>query len=203
MPFNSTNDSISSVEDYENKDLIGVVSANTDPLGISRVQAAIPDLYDPTQGPVPQIGAKNYSPFGFGTSATGPYGWYGSPQVGSKLRVELQHGDEHYPVYSPLYTVQDANPLFKAPTTWGFQDPSGNKLVVDMAGGNWTFTHSSGDQIAYDATGDRTTLINGNENLNVQKAMTVIVQGNCQIYSNTRVDIQAPLTTLNSIPPAP
>jgi len=167
------------------------------------VQVNVPGLFDTSSGPVPWVGALKDSPFGFGTGPKGQYGWYGSPQVGSKVKVELQGGDPHRPLYTTLYTAPDANSVFAQPYTWGFQDPSGNSLVVNMQTGTWTFTHSSGDQVAYDATGDRVTLIQGNENLNVQKAMTVIVQGNCQVYSNTRIDIQAPLTTLNSIPPAP
>jgi hypothetical protein len=87
------------------------------------------------------------------------------------------------------------------PTRWGFVDPSGNSLQVDMSASTWTFTHSSGDQISFDATGDRVTLIQGNDNLTVNKALTIIVQGNCLVQSNTRVDVQAPLTTLNSVTP--
>lgn len=200
MPFNTTNETLNHVEDYEGKELIGVVTNNNDPLNLGRVQASIPDLYDPQTGEVPWIGPKKDSPFGFGTSTHGPFGVYGYPQVGTKIRIELQHGDEHYPVYEPLLTAPDVNPAFAGPLLWGFRDPSGNQLRVDMAAGTWTFTHSSGDIVAYDSAGDRVTVIQGNETLNVNKQMTVLSLGNMAITSQARIDMQAPLITLNTVP---
>jgi hypothetical protein len=201
MPLNTVNDSVNHKEDYGQGYYAGTVSVNTDSLGIARVQATVPGLFDPTQGAVPWIGAIKDSPFGFGTGPKGPYGVYGFPQVGSTVMVELQNGDEHKPLYQTLYTLPNAHPWFNVPTRWGFVDPSGNALQVDMSAGTWTFTHSSGDQIAFDATGDRVTMIQGNDNLVVKKALTIIVQGNCLVQSSTRIDIEAPLTTLNSVTP--
>jgi hypothetical protein len=201
MGLNTVNDSVNHKEDYGQGYYAGTVSVNTDSLGIARVQASVPGLFDPTQGAVPWIGAIKDSPFGFGTGPKGPYGVYGFPQVGSTVMVELQNGDEHKPLYQTLYTQPNAHPWFNVPTRWGFVDPSGNSLQVDMSASTWTFTHSSGDQISFDATGDRVTLIQGNDNLTVNKALTIIVQGNCLVQSNTRVDVQAPLTTLNSVTP--
>lgn len=201
MGLNTVNDSVNHKEDYTQGYYAGTVSGNTDSLGIARVQASIPGLFDPTQGPVPWIGAIKDSPFGFGTGPKGPYGVYGFPQVGSTVMVELQNGDEHKPLYQTLYTQPNAHPWFNVPSRWGYVDPAGNSLQVDMSASTWTFTHSSGDQISFDATGDRVTLIQGNDNLTVNKALTIIVQGNCLVQSNTRVDVQAPLTTLNSVTP--
>ncbi len=214
--FQTTNDSITKGEDYTVGYYVGTVTVNVDPLGIARVQAHVDELYDTQQGEVPFIGPIKESPFGFGTGAKGQYGWYGSPQVGSKIKVELQNGDEHNALYTPLYTVPDAHPWFNAPTRWGFVDPTGNSLQVDMSANTWTFTHSSGDQVSYDATGDRITLIQGNENLSVAKdrtsdiqgndtltvgkKLTIIVQGDAFIQSSTRIDAAAPLITFNTTP---
>jgi hypothetical protein len=199
--FRPVNDTFQAHEKYEQGYYIGTVINNQDPLGFGRVQANVPNLYDSSQGEVPWIGPSKDSPFGYGTSTKGPFGFFGAPAVGSTIRIELQNGDEHKPVYLTQPTAPNANPAFKDPNTWGFQDPSGNQLLINMANGTWTFTHSSGDQVAYDAAGDRVTLIQGTDNLRVVKTMTIVVQGNAIIQSNTRVDVQAPLTTLNSITP--
>jgi hypothetical protein len=199
--FQSTNDFVDGIEDYSNAYYVGVVTNNNDPLGLGRVQATVPGLYDPSQGAVPWIAPLKDSPFGFGTGQKGQYGVYGSPPEGSIIKIELQNGDPHKPLFTSLYTLPNANAVFSSPNVWGYQDPSGNQLVVNMATGTWTWTHSSGDQIAYDASGDRVTAIQGNDNLNVGKKLTIIVQGNAWVQSDTRVDIQAPLTTLNSVTP--
>ena len=129
MGFSTNNETLDAVEDYEGKELIGTVIANNDPLDIGRVQANIPGLYNSESGEVPWIGRKHESPFGYGTSAKGPFGVYGYPQIGSKIRVTLQHGDEHNPVYEPMQVAPDANSTFNGPLLWGFRDPSGNQRL--------------------------------------------------------------------------
>src|SRR5271168_4462456 len=153
--LSSVHDSMKHSEDYSDGYYLGTVTGNTDPLGIGRVQANVPGLYDPTLGPIPWIGPIKDSPFGFGVGPKGPYGVYGSPYVGSQVKVELQKGDEHNALYTPFPTVPAANPAFASPFTWGFQDPSGNQLLVNLQTGMWTWTHSSGDTISYDSAGDR------------------------------------------------
>src|SRR5882672_6069488 len=162
MGLNSTNDAVKHSEDYGDGYYLGTVTNNADPLGIGRVQANVPGLYNTAKGPVPWVGPIKDSPFGFGIGPKGPYGVYGAPAIGSQIKVELQKGDENNALYEPIPTVPSANPAFKDPQTWGFQDPSGNQLLVNMTAGTWTFTHSSGDMLTYDQAGDRTTLVKGN-----------------------------------------
>lgn len=208
MGFGTINDSVNHTEDYSQGYYVGTVTTNTDSLGIARVQASVAGLYDVHAGEVPFIGAIKDSPFGFGTGAKGPYGWYGTPQVGSTLMVELQNGDEHKPLYRTMLTAPNAHPYFNVPNRWGFVDPAGNMLQVDMTSGLWTFTHQSGDQVQYDQAGDRVTIIKANdtttvtdnETLNVGQKWTVAVVGDTSITSQTRIDVQAPLITFNTIP---
>jgi hypothetical protein len=98
--------------------------------------------------------------------------------------VELQNGDPHKPLYRTISTAQDPNGNFSGPHQWGFQDPSGNILKVDMEAQTWVWTHSSGDQVSVDKTGK----------------MTVLAMDNVSVTSKTRIDVQAPLVTFNTQP---
>jgi hypothetical protein len=181
MGFNTVNDAVNHKEDYGQGYYMGTVTVNTDPHGVGMVQAQVPGLYDSTAGAVPWIGAIKDSPFGFGTGAKGPYGVYGFPQVGSTVKVELQNGDEHKPLYSTLYTVPNAHPWFNVPTRWGYVDPSGNSLQVDMAANTWLWTHESGDTISFDGLGNVVKVVNGNDTSNVTGNIVFQVTGNATI----------------------
>jgi hypothetical protein len=181
MPFNTPNDSIQHSENYGQKYYIGTVTANNDTVGIGRVQAQVDGLYNTHEGEVPFIGALKDSPFGFGKGPKGPYGVYGFPQVGSVIKVELQGGDENKALYTPLLTAPNAHPWFNVPSRWGFVDPAGNSLQIDMNSGAWTFTHQSGDSVAYDGSGNVVKVIKGNDTTNVAGSLTFQVTGNVNI----------------------
>jgi hypothetical protein len=194
MPLNTINDAVQHKEDYGQGYYAGTVSVNTDSLGIARVQATVPGLFDPTQGAVPWIGAIKDSPFGFGTGPKGPYGVYGFPQVGSTVMVELQNGDEHKPLYQTLYTQPNAHPWFNVPTRWGFVDPQGNSLQVDMSAGTWVWTHQSGDTVSYDQAGNVIHVVKANE--------THQVSGNLQFQVTGTANINCSAYNLNASGPA-
>lgn len=198
MPFNTANETISGVEDYEGKHLVGTVTNNVDPLGIGRVQASVPGLYDPQAGEVPWIGPKKDSPFGFGSGANGQHGVYGSPQIGDEIRVELQHGDEHYATYEPLYTQPNANSQFASPNVWGYKDPDGNYMIYDMETHTYMFVTRSGASIEIDANGKRITAVNGDNEtsngdwtLNVTGAITATCSGDASVHANGNIAVQA------------
>lgn len=178
MGFNNAADSIAHAENYGQGYYIGTVTANTDAVGIGRVQAHVDGLFDSNAGEVPFLGPLKDSPFGFGTGAKGPYGVYGFPQVGSIVKVELQNGDEHKGLYTPLLTAPNAHPWFNVASRWGFVDPAGNSLQVDMSTGAWTWTHQSGDSIAYDGSGNVVRIIKGNSTDTINGAETRNIQGN-------------------------
>jgi phage baseplate assembly protein gpV len=188
--FRTTNDFLQGAEKYDQGTYIGVVFANNDPLGIGRVQANVPGLYDTTLGAVPWIGPKKDSPFGYGTGTKGKYGVYGVPQVGSKIIVELQQGDEHKPLYSTFPTAQDANPTFASPTVWGYQDPDGNIMIYNMASHTYTFITAGGYQIQIDASGNRITTV-ANDTENASGNWTINVAGNAQINADGNVGLKA------------
>jgi hypothetical protein len=181
MPLNTINDTVNHKEDYGQGYYAGTVSANTDPLGIARVQASIPGLFDPTQGGVPFIGAIKDSPYGFGTGPKGPYGVYGYPQIGSTIMVELQNGDEHKPLYQTLYTQPNAHPWFNVASRWGWVDPSGNSLQVDMQANTWLWTHESGDTISFDGSGNVIKVVKGNDQSTISGNLVFQVSGNANI----------------------
>ena len=166
--LSSVNDRIAqAVDDADDTgDIIAIVVDNDDPLGLGRIKVKVPNLFDPNQGKVPWIGPMKKSPFGQGSG----YGVYGSPAIGSEVVIFLQNNDPAYGLAKyDLYSKKNANPKFKSPKTWGFKDPSGNELFVNMETQDWQFTHSSGLTLKYDA--------DGNMDLHVPKDQTSDVGG--------------------------
>lgn len=182
MSFETINDYLQSSEDYQQSYYVGTVTNNQDPLNMGRVQANVPGLFDAAQGSVPWIGPIKDSPFGFGTGSKGPYGTYGAPQVGSKIRVELQGGDPHHPLYGPLLTAPDANPHFPI-NAWGFEDPDGNMVIYDLTAHTYKFVTAGGATINIDASGKRITAVNGDVT-NSNGDWQIIVQGNASIQAS-------------------
>lgn len=182
MGFSSVNDTLSHQQNYGQSYYIGVVTANNDAVGIGRVQAKVPGLFDTDQGEVPFIGPLKDSPFGYGVGPKGPYGVYGVPQVGSTIKIELQGGDENKALYTTLLTAKSVHPWFSNnPNRWGFVDPQGNSLQVDMQAGSWTWTHQSGDSISYDGSGNVVRVVKGNSTDNVSGSIVFNVSGNATI----------------------
>ena len=206
MGFNTVNDSVNNTEDYGEGYYAGTVASNADSEGIARIQANVPGLYDGSRGPIPWIGAIKDSPYGFGTGAKGPYGVYGFPQVGSVVKVELQNGDEHQPLYTPLYTVPNAHPWFNVASRWGYVDPSGNSLQVDMSANTWTWTHESGDSISYDGSGNvvrivkgnDTSTITGNEDQTISGSQTSTISGSLTFQVTGTANINCSAFNLTS-----
>jgi hypothetical protein len=189
MGFNTANDSFASQENYGGGYYIGTVTANNDTVGIGRVQAHVEGLFDTDLGEVPFVGPIKDSPFGYGSGPKGPYGVYGMPQIGSTIKIELQNGNENQGLYSTLITAQSAHPWFNTPSRWGFVDPAGNSLQIDMSSGTWTWTHQSGDSIAYDGSGNVVRVVKGNDadqitgnsTQTIGGGITFNVTGNAQI----------------------
>lgn len=188
MSFHTANDTIAGSEEYGTGYYVGTVTNNQDPLGLHRVQANVPGLYDTATGEVPWIGPHKDSPFGFGTGANGQYGTYGSPAVGSKIKIELQNGDEHNALYSPIQVKADANADFSDPNVWGFKDPDGNIVKYDMTNHTYTFITKGGAQIQIDANGKRITHVNGDVETS-NGDWTVNVTGNASISATGNASI--------------
>ena len=173
--LNSVNDRLDEARQDQTIDgyVEAVVVDNVDPLGIGRIKVRVPNLIDPDLGAVPWIGQHRQSPFGQGQG----FGCYGSPAIGAKVRIRLQNNDLNYCLAeADSYHTTDANPKFKDPNTWGFKDPSGNELFVNMTTKDWQFTHSSGTKLSYDSQ--------GNLVLAVVKDLTETVGGNTKRTTN-------------------
>lgn len=198
MSFHTANDTVSHSEEYNTGYYLGTVTNNQDPLGLHRVQADVPGLYDTTTGEVPWIGPHKDSPFGFGTGANGQYGTYGSPAVGSKIKIELQNGDEHNAMYSPVQVKADVNADFSNPNVWGFKDPDGNIVKYDMNAHTYTFITKGGAQIVIDANGKRITQVNGDVEtsngdwtVNVTGNASITATGNASVQASSNISVQA------------
>lgn len=202
MTMNSVNDRLADAEqdDKYGGYIVGTVVENNDPLGIARIKVQIPNLLDSDQGPIPWCLPSKKSPFGQGPG----YGVYGSPKIGSPVRVSLQGGDPQHPVYEcDEYLAAHANAKFQDPNTWGFKDPGGSELWVNMTTGAWEFTHQSGTTLKYDGQGDMnlhvakdsTTDIVGKETVTVGSDSTKTIQGNLNftVIGNATIDIHGSL----------
>jgi hypothetical protein len=203
MTINSVNDRLQDAaeDDKYGGYIIGEVVENNDPDGVARIKVKVPNVLDSDQGPIPWCLPSKHSPFGQGNG----YGVYGSPAVGSPVRIRFQDGDPNYPVYeADEYLKAHANPKFSNPKTWGFKDPGGSELFVNYETGAWEFTHQSGTTLKYDGDGDlnlhvakdSTDDIVGNETTTVGGDSTKTVQGNqdTTVQGNSTANIQGNLT---------
>ena len=148
MPFSEVNARVNSSSDnsLKGKLLLGEVVDNNDPLFMDRIKVKIPELYNPDLGEVPWCMPAKNPVFGQGKT----WGLYGVPAIGSTVLVELQDGDANFPVYRSFVQIKpNVNPEYNTPNKWGFVDPSGNKLLVDMEAKTFTFTHSTGSVLQF------------------------------------------------------
>lgn len=136
MSFDTLQETKSLVDGYAGIWIKGTVKNNVDPNNMDRVQIEVPGLYESGLGELPWVGPLKLSSFGIGDG----YGVYGTPKIGSDVIVWLQDGDPNYPVYMHVQTK--ANDTFPSGTSWGFQDPDGNQLLVQ--GKDVKFTSGGG-----------------------------------------------------------
>jgi phage baseplate assembly protein gpV len=169
--FNTINDAMALREGLDGAYIIGTVTNNTDPLGLDRIQVTIPNLYA-AEDDRPWVGPFKSSPFGIGSS----WGVYGSPAVGSQVVILFQSGNPNYPAYIGGIQAK-ADPDFPSGTSWGFKDPKGNKLKIDLAASTVAFTAASGASILLDSSGNAKVV-----------SPTVTIQGNLAITGNLSVD---------------
>lgn len=191
MSMNSVNDRLAEAESDLKYDgyTIGFVTENADPEGLGRIKIKIPNLLDTDQGPVPWCLPTRKSPFGQGPG----YGVYGSPKVGSPVRISFQGGDPQYPVYeADEYLKANANPKFKEPDTWGYKDPAGNELFVNMTTGAWEFTHQSGLTLKYDGDGNLVQHVPKDNTQTNGSNLSINTVGDTLIKTGGQITLDAP-----------
>lgn len=166
---------------------VGTVVNNVDPLGINRVQVTIPGRLD-AGTELPWMAPMRVSPFGQGAG----FGVYGAPQIGSQVLIEAQDGHLDHAFYvSGYYGVSNANAQFASPDVWGFQDPSGTFLIVNLVTKTWTFHHVSGLQYSYDASGNYVMQTPGGSTQNFTGGWDLTVGGNVNINTQGSANITA------------
>lgn len=216
MAMGTVADELGAQEDYSGKHFIGTVVDCDDPLGLDRVKATIPNIYD-DEASAPWIGPVKDSPFGCGTSGvlTGiegavvaPYGTFGPPQLGSLICVILQDGDPSHPMYLGHFLMgkgksADQKKKFHN-QAWGFADPTGNELLVDMKSKEMTFTHSSkvvihikDGTLTVTTPQDVNVIANGNVNAQVAGSMNAQVSGSTTLQSGGETFVTAAAIHLN------
>lgn len=181
MSVDNLDSSLRAIDSYEGVPLLGTVTENIDPLNLSRIKVRIAGLYDPDKGEVPWAGPIKNSQFGISDS----WGIYGSPAVGSDVVVYLQNGDPHYPVY---YSIQrHANPEFASGTSWGFVDPKGNKLKVDLTSGSITLT--TNDNVVFNTDGQGNLSVTVPGTTSVESTGNITVTGDADITVNAAANV--------------
>jgi len=170
---------------------LGKVTNNVDPLGLDRIQANVPDLYDPTLGPVPWIGPKKDALFGIGAT----WGIYGSPAIGSDVLISLQDDDPHYPEYESVQLNSSAS-NFPSGTSWGFKDPYGNTLKI-TSDKNISFVAASGCTITISPVGSITINTPGSLSATVGGSTTLTSTGATTITSSGTLALHGASITLN------
>lgn len=164
-------------DDYHNY-VLGTCITNDDPEGLDRIKCTVPGLYVGEEAELPWIGPIKKSSFGVGPE----FGVYGSPQPKSHVLIQLQNGDPHYPVYVGCILLPDGKNAKFHKMAWGFKDPVGNELCVDMESGTTTFTHQSNIKIEF---------ANGTFNIEAPQDTNITAKGNIKIKASGNVDIQA------------
>ncbi len=140
--------------DYTGVVFIGTVVDNNDPQRLQRVRVRIKGLYEGQTSDLPWVAPK----VGYGFGNAGGAGRIAVPLVNSKLYVELQGGDSHYPVYTGNVIHSDSpvtDGSANYPHRYMTVDRAGNKIIVDpMPGANVvTIQHASGTQITVNNDG--------------------------------------------------
>lgn len=139
--------------------IMGRVASTDDATGYGRVKIEVPELFDKTDKPMATVSV--YSPFG--NSDT--YGTYGTPQAGSLIKITLQNGDANYPIVDS--SLRQKAPAEFTPDVWGYLDPKGNKLRVNLTSGEYLFLNADGASgYTYDGGG------NLNENVKLKWSFT-------------------------------
>lgn len=134
--FDTLNHALGLRKGYETTYILGKVVSNQDDdtaasgagVNKNRIQASAPGLYDPGEGEIPWIGSLRFSPFGIGKD----WGVYGAPYPGSDVALELQNGNANYAMYHSIQRYPSPAEFSKPGKEWGFKDPRGNILHVDL-----------------------------------------------------------------------
>lgn len=135
---------------------IGEVVDNADPMKLERVRVRVPDVFDGVPDEMlPWAIPKVLHALGHGGGAHSCH----VPVMGSLVYIEFQNGDPHFPKYvgSPV-TPAGRNAVFDTnyPNRYGFADPTGNIVYVDMKSGDIDLLHFSGTKFHVDAGGNVT-----------------------------------------------
>jgi len=156
---------------------IGIVTSNTDPKQLDRVQASIPGIFEGDKSLFPWCAKIATNDFGVGTSGNSS-----RPEVGSKVLIFFLNED----IYSPVYmggivdSTSIAN-IFQG--SYGFKDPAGNIFKVNVNTGLVEYTHASGTKLTIAQNGE--TTIHSADKLHIDSTgdMTVVSGGNLDVTS--------------------
>jgi hypothetical protein len=161
---------------------VGLVVDNDDTLRLQRIKVTIPNVF-PEKTPLtelPWVGPILKSSFG----ATATASTVSVPVIGARVVIEFQGDDTNHGLYHGYIThpdhltMMDALLLADYPHAYGFFDPLGNVLSINLKTGNVTFKHNKKNRSGH-------TTINidqeGNINITASADLTATVAGSTSI----------------------
>lgn len=185
MSVDTLDSNLELTRDYDGIKFLGKVVKNEDPLNLDRVQVRVDGLYDPDDGEVPWAGPRKLSSFGIGNG----FGIYGVPAVGADVIITLQNGDPHYPMYESVQRYAHLD--YPSGHVWGFVDPDGNKLKVDLQGHTVTFTSSTNVVFHIDNQGNLSVDVPGTTTVTSQKTISLISEQDMNLNATGSINIDA------------
>ena len=133
----------------------GVVEKNDDPKQTGRVKVAIQGLWDGIElDKRPWVYPQYPAQLG---ATEGHISAFMVPRIGSQVVVTFPYDDVYFPFYVGHWDTEKTK-AFQSydenyPDVYGFTDPTGNKVKVNMATNVIVLTHSSGTKITVGADG--------------------------------------------------
>lgn len=179
---------------------VGVVVDNNDPLRLQRIKVNIPNVFNPGVPLVdlPWVGPVQRSPFG----VTGKASTVNVPVIGARMVIEFQGHDTNHGLYHGCITHPDhlttMDPLLLAdyPHAYGFFDPLGNVLSVNLKTGSVTFKHNKknktgqttlvidpGGNILITASADYSATVAGSTSIVTKGSTSILTEGATKITS--------------------
>jgi hypothetical protein len=185
--FDTMNEALKFRNGYADTYILGKVVNNKDDdtaasgsgINKDRIQVSAPGLYDPDEGEVPWVGPMKFSPFGIGKD----WGVYGSPQPGSDVILELQGGNANYAIYHSIQRYPSPSEFSKPGKEWGFKDPRGNILHVDLENDEIYFKTRSGVEFHVSGSGGLTVISKDEAKL---KAPKFVVEADIEHYGTLK-----------------
>lgn len=133
---------------------IGTVVDNEDPREIGRVKTTVTGLVEGSKSILPWM--HQAGPIGLGSQTK--HSWFSVPQIGTQVYIVFPSQSIYHGIYyaRPIRYDQGRDPYYFSksknyPKRYGWTDPQGTRLAIDMVKREMSFTHTSGFKLHVDS----------------------------------------------------